>query len=180
MALKIVVVLAIAVSAILIFAATKPDTIRVQRSININASPEIVFSLVDDFHHWNEWAPQDKEDRTMTRTYSGAARGVGAVSNWDSKGNAGRGRMMIVQSANPRQVTIQVDFVKPFAAHNVNEFTLVPGSTTTVTWSMQGSNLYIMKLMGTFVKMDGMMGKHFESGLRNLKKAAEDNAAGNP
>jgi hypothetical protein len=25
--------------------------------------------------------------------------------------------------------------------------------------------------------MDGMMGKHFESGLRNLKNAAENNAA---
>jgi hypothetical protein len=30
-----------------------------------------------------------------------------------------------------------------------------------------------MKLLGVFVTMDRMVGKHFESGLQNLKKAAE-------
>jgi uncharacterized protein YndB with AHSA1/START domain len=171
--LKIIALIASVSAAILIFAACKPDTIRVQRSIRINASPETIFPLINDFHHWNEWAPQDKEDLTITRTFSGPASGTGAVSNWDSKGSAGKGRMTIIQSVDPLRVAIQVDFVKPFSAHNRNEFTLAPGASTTVTWTMQGSNLYIMKLMGTFVNMDGIMGKHFESGLRNLKDAAE-------
>jgi hypothetical protein len=30
-----------------------------------------------------------------------------------------------------------------------------------------------MKLMGIFVNMDRMMGKHFETGLHNLKAVAE-------
>jgi hypothetical protein len=30
-----------------------------------------------------------------------------------------------------------------------------------------------MKLLDIFVTMDRMMGKHFESGLQNLEKAAE-------
>jgi hypothetical protein len=69
---------------------------------------------------------------------------------------------------------VQVDFARPFAAHNVNEFILEPGSSTQVTWTMQGSRLYIMKVMGIFVNMDRVMDKHFEAGLINLKNAAEN------
>jgi hypothetical protein len=69
---------------------------------------------------------------------------------------------------------VQVVFARPFAAHNVNEFILEPGSSTQVTWTMQGSRLYIMKVMGIFVNMDRVMDKHFEAGLINLKNAAEN------
>jgi len=82
--------------------------------------------------------------------------------------------MMITESAASRKITVKVDFVRPFEAHNVNEFTLEPsGTSTTVTWGMQGTNLFIMKLMGVAVSMDRMVGKHFDSGLDNLKSAAE-------
>ena len=69
---------------------------------------------------------------------------------------------------------IKVDFVKPFEAHNVNEFTLESvGASTLVTWKMQGTNAYFMKVMGIFVNMDKVMGKHFERGLDNLKIVCE-------
>ena len=38
----------------------------------------------------------------MTRTYSGAASGVGAVSSWDSKGTAGKGKMTITETTAPK------------------------------------------------------------------------------
>ena len=174
MILKIAIIVVTIIAAVLIFAATRPNTIRVQRSITINAPAEKIFPLLNNFHDWNRWAPQDKEDPTMTRTYSGAANGKGAVSDWDSKGNAGKGRMTIIESSQPTHVVVQVDFVRPFAAHNVNEFILEPGSSTQVTWTMQGSRLYIMKVMGIFVNMDRVMDKHFEAGLINLKNAAEN------
>ena len=73
-----------------------------------------------------------------------------------------------------KTIMIKVDFVKPFEAHNVNEFTLDPvGASTLVTWRMHGTNAYFMKLMGVFVNMDKMMGKHFERGLDNLKIVCE-------
>ena len=82
--------------------------------------------------------------------------------------------MMITGSTMPHKITVTVDFVKPFEAHNVNEFTLEPsGTSTTVTWSMHGTNLFIMKLMSVVVSTDRMVGKHFETGLDNLKVAAE-------
>jgi uncharacterized protein YndB with AHSA1/START domain len=174
MILRIIIIVAVLIGAILAFAATKPETFRVQRSITINASPEKIFALINDFHNWSGWAPQDKEDPTMTRTYSGAAKGKDAFSDWDSSGSAGKGRMAITESVPNKMISINVNFVKPFQAHNVNEFTLEPaGTSTKVTWTMNGTNLYIMKIISVFRSVDSVIGRHFESGLDNLKTVAE-------
>jgi uncharacterized protein YndB with AHSA1/START domain len=173
MFLRIVLIVAVVIAAVLVFAATRPNTFRVYRSLTINAPPERIFPLINDLHNWPRWAPQDRDDPTMKRTYSGAASGTDAVSDWAGKGSAGKGQMTIIDSTPLRRVVVKVDFVKPFVARNVNEFTLEPGASTRITWTMQGSNLYFMKLLGIFVNMDRMMGKHFESGLQNLKRAAE-------
>jgi uncharacterized protein YndB with AHSA1/START domain len=168
-----VVVLAI-VAVILIAAAMKPNTFRIERSVVIQASPEKIFPLINDFRNWSEWAPQDREDPSIMRTYSGAPSGVGAASEWRSNGKAGSGEMTITESVPPSKLEIAVDFAKPFAAHNLNTFTLVPeGGSTKVTWSMQGTNLYFMKVMSMFSSMDRMLAGHFERGLRDLKAAAE-------
>lgn len=110
----------------------------------------------------------------MKRAYSGAASGTGAISEWSGKGSTGAGRVEIIESRAPAIIKIQTIFVKPFQAKNLNEFTLeAEGNKTKVTWSMLGSNLYFMKVMGLFTNMDRLLGKHFEAGLRNLKRLAE-------
>lgn len=173
---KIFIVIALLVAAVLIAAAFKPNTFRIQRSIGIQAPPEKIFPLLDDLHNWSRWEPQDREDPTVQRRFSGPASGSGAASEWSSTGKAGRGRMLITESEPPARVLVVVDFTKPFQAHNFNEFTLEPrGAETqlTWTWTMQGRILYLMKVMGLFVNVDKAMGRHFEAGLRNLKTIAE-------
>lgn len=166
------------IAVVLIIAARKPDTIRIERSIVIQAAPEKIFPLIGDFHHWSQWAPQDREDPSIQRTFRGPSSGVGAESEWTSNGRAGTGQMAIAESVPPERIVIDVHFVKPFVAHNVNTFTLEPEGASTnvatkVTWSMLGTNVYMLKLMSVLVDMDQMMGEHFESGLRDLKAAAE-------
>jgi uncharacterized protein YndB with AHSA1/START domain len=157
-----------------VIAALKPDTIRIERSAVIHASPEKIYALIADFHEWPKWAPQDREDATMKRTYSGELSGVGAVSEWGGASQTGRGRMEITGAEPGRRVEVTVDFAKPLVAHNVNTFTLAPeGDGTRVTWRMQGTNAYLMKVMSVAVNMDKVMGQHFETGLANLKAAAE-------
>jgi hypothetical protein len=56
----------------------------------------------------------------MMRTYNGPANGKGAVSEWTSSGSAGTGRMLITESVQPMRISIQVDWVKPFVARNLN------------------------------------------------------------
>ena len=53
----VAVVLAIAIAAVLILAATKPSTLRVQRSVSIKAPAERIFPLINDFRQWRSWSP---------------------------------------------------------------------------------------------------------------------------
>jgi uncharacterized protein YndB with AHSA1/START domain len=174
--LIVTLAIVVVITAIFLYADTRPSVIQVTRSITIQAPPEKIFPLIDDFHHWPGWAPQDKEDLTMKRLYSGEQSGAGAISDWQGTGNTGKGRMTITESTAPNKVVVNVDFVRPFAAHNINEFVLQPndpGQSTTVIWTMRGRNMFFMKLMGVFMNMDHVLGKHFESGLQNLKALSE-------
>lgn len=89
-------------------------------------------------------------------------------------GSTGQGRMLITESVPNRKVSVTVDFVKPFEARNINVFVFEPvDDSTKVTWDFDGTNVFLLKLMSVFVSMDRAMGKHFETGLENLKAAAE-------
>lgn len=50
----------------------------------------------------------------------------------------------------------------------------VERSVVIAAWSMHGTNVYMMKVMSVFVSPDRMIGGHFETGLANLKAAAEN------
>jgi carbon monoxide dehydrogenase subunit G len=174
MVLRVLAVVGLVILAILVIAGFRSGTIQIERSRSIQASPDKVFALIDDFHNWKQWAPQDVEDPAMKRTFSGPEHGLGAASEWSGSGKSGKGRMLIVESEPPKKILIKVDFVKPFEAHNVNEFTLESaGASTLVTWKMHGTNAYFMKVMGIFMNMDRVMGEHFERGLDNLKIVCE-------
>lgn len=162
------------VGAVLVFAATRPDVFRVQRAASIKAPPEKIFPLINDFSRWGAWSPYEKKDPAMKRSMSGPAAGKGAVYAWEGNGEVGQGRMEIADAAAPSRVTLKLDFVKPFEAHNVVDFTLEPqGDATNVTWAMHGPMPYISKVITLFVDMDRMVGKDFEAGLANLKAVAE-------
>ena len=96
------------------------------------------------------------------------------MSEWQGSGSTGKGRMLITEAVPNSRVSVAVDFVKPFQAHNINMFTLEPvGDSTKVTWNFEGTNVFVLKLMSVFVTTDRIMGDHFETGLGNLKAAAE-------
>ena len=170
----IAVVLAIIIAVILILAATKPDTFRVERTAVVNAPADKVFPLIADFHQWLNWSPWEGRDPALKRSYSGAERGKGAVYAWDGNKNVGSGRMEILEATAPSTVVIQLDFLKPFEAHNTAEFTMLPqGGATSVIWVMQGPAPFMSKVMQAFMNMDRMIGKDFETGLANLKTMTE-------
>jgi uncharacterized protein YndB with AHSA1/START domain len=162
------------IAAILVIAAFKPDTFRVQRAASIKAPPEKIFPLINDFERWVAWSPWEKMDPAMKRTRSGAPTGKGSVYAWEGNSKVGQGRMEITEASPPSKVVLKLDFVKPFEAHNVVQFTMVPkGEATEVTWDMQGPVPYMAKVIHVFLSMDSMVGKDFETGLANLKSIAE-------
>jgi hypothetical protein len=168
-----VLVVVVAVAGLLIYAATRPDDFRVERSIAVKAPPDKVMALVGDLRGWTAWSPYEKKDPGMKRSYSGAPAGKGAIYEWDGNNQVGRGRMEILE-ATPSKVRIKLDFMTPFEAHNTAEFSAVPrGDNTTVIWAMYGPSPYIAKVMQTVVNMDRMIGTDFEAGLQSLKAVAE-------
>ena len=167
------------VAAVLIYAATKPDTFRIERSISIRATPDRIVPLIDNMHNFGLWSPYEKMDPAMNRTFSGASSGKGAVYAWKGNNKIGEGRMEVIDSSQSK-VSIKLDFFKPFGAHNTADFTLVPSADgTVVTWAMYGPSPYFSKLMTTFFSMDRMVGGQFEEGLVNLKALAEKPSAQN-
>ncbi|MDO8827847.1 SRPBCC family protein [Methylophaga sp.] len=171
----IIIIIAVLIAAILIYAATRPDTFRVERSLSIKAPPEKIFPHINDFHQWQSWSPWEKIDLAAKTTHSGAANGIGAVYEWNGNNEVGQGRMEIIESSPPSKVILKIDFIKPFEGHNTIEFTLVPqGDTTTVTQAMYGSSPYLSKVMCLFFSMDKMVGTKYEEGLATLKAIAEN------
>lgn len=173
--LKIIAMIIGAVLAvILILAATKPDNFVIQRSLAIKAPPGKIYPLIADFHRWTAWSPYEKLDPSLQRTFSGAETGRGAIYEWSGNKKAGKGRMEIIEAKEPHDIVIQLDFIEPFAAHNTAEFTLTPnGDSTIATWAMRGTSPFVAKIMQVFFNMDKMIGPDFETGLANLKAAAE-------
>lgn len=170
----ILIALIILVAITLILASTKPDTFRMERSINIKAPPEKIFPLIADFHQMNTWSAWEKVDPTMKRSFTGAESGKGAKYAWDGNKEIGQGSMEILEATPSSKVLIKLDFYKPFEAHNMAEFTLTPhGETTTVSHAMFGPSPFISKLMCLFFSMDKMVGPKFEEGLATLKAIAE-------
>jgi uncharacterized protein YndB with AHSA1/START domain len=171
---KILIAVVVLIAAVLVYAATRPDTFRVERSAAIKAPPEKVFALVNDFKRWDAWSPWEKKDPSMRRSWGDATTGKGASYSWEGSKDVGQGRMEITESVPPSKISIRLEFVKPFEARNTVDFTLQPGGDTThVTWAIYGPSPYLSKLIGIFCNMDSMIGKDFEAGLADLKAVAE-------
>lgn len=171
LALAVVVLIA----AVLLFAATRPDSFRVQRSLSIAAPPAKIFPLINDLHAFQTWSPYEKKDPAMKRTHSGPASGPGASYAWEGNKEIGIGNMQITEAVAPDRVTMKLDFLQPFEAHNIVDFTLVPNGygSTEVTWALHGPSPFVSKLMGLVFDMDKMVGRDFDEGLASLKALAE-------
>ena len=172
---KLFLAVVLALAAVLLYAATRPDTFAVQRSLRIQAAPQKIHALINDLHQFNTWNPYDKKDTAMQGHYRGPAAGPGARYEFKGNQDVGVGSLEITASS-PQQVRMQLDMREPLAASNTITFTLAPapaGEGTEVTWAMQGACPYVARLLGVFIDMDTMIGRDFEAGLAALRLRAE-------
>lgn len=170
---KILVGLAAVILLFVGFVVTRPDTFTYQRTSVLPVSADIAFPLVNDFHRWTEWSPWDGLDPQQKRTYSGPESGTGAGYAWVGNDQVGEGRMTITDSKANEQVTIKLEFIKPFAATNTTTFTFSAAEGgTQLVWAMSGESNFMSKAMSLFMDMDAMIGKDFEKGLATMKDVA--------
>jgi uncharacterized protein YndB with AHSA1/START domain len=175
----VALVLAVVIVALLIYASTRPDTFRVQRTREINAPAERIFPLIANLKSMNTWNPFVEPDPAIKISYSGPENGKGAAHTWSGNSNVGAGRIEITEAVPPARVAMRLVMVKPMKADNAVEFTLAPNGRgtgvggTDVTWAMSGSQPLLAKVMSLFIDCDRMVGGQFEKGLAKLKTIAE-------
>jgi effector-binding domain-containing protein/uncharacterized protein YndB with AHSA1/START domain len=153
-----------------------PQVAHVERSVVMAATPEEVFSVVNDLSRFNEWSPWAKLDPNTKYTMDGVPSGVGAKMSWTSENeNVGSGSQEIVESKPYSLVKTRLDFGAQGTADATFTFAPAEGGTK-VTWGFDsdlGMNP-IARYMG--LMFDTWIGKDYEAGLANLKAIVEKNA----
>jgi hypothetical protein len=172
----IVLALAAALTALLVWVGLQPADFRVERSAVIKAAPADVYGQVNDFQKWQAWSPWAKRDPNAKITFEGPTSGPGAIMRWDGNDEVGRGAMAITEGRPPEALRIRLDFVRPFEGTSEAAFTFAPDPEgTRVTWSLAGAQGFVERLICTIMglDMDTMIGTDYETGLANLKAVAE-------
>ena len=163
-----------AVLAVLVAAAyLLPRQVHVDRSITVNAPRTAVFEQINGYATFNSWSPWFALDPNAKYTFEGPATGVGAKMSWVGDPSAlGSGSQVITASQAGERVASDVDFGQGGIAKQV--ISLAASSAgTKVTWGIDidlGMNP-VSRYFG--LAFDGMIGKDFEKGLRNLKRVVE-------
>jgi len=170
-ALKLTVLVVLALVVVVVgIGAFLPKDFRVERSIEINASPELVFDEVNSLKKWDAWSPWIARDPSIQNSFAGPEAGVGAKVRWTSE-KSGEGTQTITLSERPTRIEMALDFGE--MGQPSADWTFEPtGDGVLVTWGLSGTASGA--LGGYFAKMmDGWVGADYEDGLARLKKLAE-------
>lgn len=154
-----------------------PRQWHVERTLVINAAPEHIHPLVSDLKEWQSWAAWNKAmDPEVKWEYGGPASGEGAWWSWNGP-QMGRGKMTITKSdvASGVWVDEMIETDKEVNAKGSITWTR-EGDGLKVAWVDEGTLPPVMG--GYFVGfIEKMLGEHFQTGLANLKTAAEKRRA---
>ncbi len=149
-----------------------PSEFKVQRSLQVAATPDRVYALIADPREWRRWTVWNQRDPAMKLDYSGPPSGSGARASWQSE-TEGSGAMQFVDAEPGRRIVYKLSF-PDFGMESLGVLNIVPaGNGVTVTWTNEGDlgDDPVKRWFG--LVMDRMVGPDFEAGLVNLKQLAE-------
>ncbi len=140
----------------------------VTRSIEMNASIDTVFHILNDFSTWQTWSPWLIMDPEAKVTVSEDKKSY----EWEGP-RSGSGEMKIVEEEENTSLSIDLQFLKPWKSKAKTYFYLTEkGNKTDVKWVMNSSLPFFMFWMKKMMEM--LIGMDYDRGLRLLKDLAED------
>ena len=154
-----------------------PREVRVERSVEIDAAPQAVFAMVNDFQQFNRWQPWALIDPSTRYVFEGPDTGAGSRMIWYSDHpQVGDGMQEILESLPYSRVRALLDFGTGGMAYADYLIDAREGGSV-LTWTLEtdmGGNP-----VGRYVglMMDGMIGPSYEQGLSNLKAILESEPA---
>ena len=97
----------------------------VQRSIQINASPDKVFETVADYGTWTTWSPWLCAEPEAKVTVTDDAASVGSIYSWTGK-VVGEGEIEHRKLEPGRLIEDEIRFLRPFKSTSHVDFELEP------------------------------------------------------
>ena len=168
----LLILIGLLVLLFLLVPAILPVHTHVERSVEIDASPEEVFTVLADFHQYKHYDPWGSKDPTNQVTITG--EGVGAMYEWKGEGAAGSGKTTQMVLDSPRLIETDIEMYEPMQATFDSDWKLQPTDNgTKVTWTYDQDLTYFSRYFG--LMMDSMLGPDFERGLKSLKEYVEKN-----
>jgi len=172
--LKIILItLAVIVGLLVVVSFFLPDVAHVERSIVVEAPPEVVFEQVNNLKNWEKWSPWNKLDPGMKIVYGAKTVGKGATYSWKGNDKVGEGTLTINESTINKSISTQLDFGEYGGGQGGWRFEDTADGVK-ITWSMDTRTDY-MPVIGKYfgLMMEDMVGPTFEKGLADLKAIAE-------
>ncbi len=142
-----------------------------EKSTDINASKDLVWSYVSNFSKHDSWSQWKLLDPNMKTEISGVEGTVGSKMTWVSDhAQVGNGSQTISNIIPGERIDVQLEFD---GDRNSTSYYKFAGDSTKckVTWGLDMHIDYPMNVMGPI--MDAMMDDMFVKGLNMLKDAAE-------
>ena len=173
MSSKILKGLLIAIGAFLGIGLLLPGTSKFERSIEIAATPSVIYDQINELKNWMNWSPWAKLDPNAKWTYSPQTSGVGANYSWVGNSDVGEGKLTILE-AKPNELThCKMEFGKNGDAFADFKLSSKDSTSTKVVWVFT-SDLGMSPIARWFgLAMEGFVGKDYEAGLVNLKDVCE-------
>lgn len=173
--LKTIGIILLALVGLFFFAALiAPKSMEVERSIVIEAPPEVVFNTVNDLRTWESWSPWKEMDPTMKVTMGKTAVGAGAAYSWTAE-EAGSGTMRILSSTPNKAIDTEVEFDGMGSA--LGHWTFIEvDSGTQANWGFSSRPAYPWNIMYLFFGPEAVE-KDFDRGLELLKEHVEEQYA---
>ena len=160
-------------AALVIISYLLPRTYKVERSVAINARPDIVYGLTSNFKLWKLWVPWTKAiDSTAVFEMRGEVACLGTSWKWNGK-ILGQGEMILTELIPEQLVGYKLSFDEGKYQSMGRIIIENKHDSVKVSWLDEGDLGYnpIGRFMGLF--MERMMGPDFEKGLTKLKTVAE-------
>ncbi|GJQ64747.1 MAG: hypothetical protein SCALA702_38000 [Melioribacteraceae bacterium] len=173
---KVLIGVAVIVALFFVVAAFLSSEYRVERSVVVNTSPDVVYPFVAELEQWRDWSPWAEMEPTAKYTFTGVPGEAG--SKWSWKGEiVGEGSLQHDELVKNKSIKSSLKFVSPQPMTSVEEWSFEPtDGGTKVVWIDEGELGYPMgRYFGLF--LDDMLGTDFEKGLAKLKSLAEAKAA---
>lgn len=160
---------------ILLVAAVVGTKWSFEKSVQINAPVDKVWSNTNSLHAINTWNPWLDRDPNLTQQYTGTDGTPGASYAWDSpQKNVGAGNQTIVSVKDRSEFNTQITFIRPFAGKaDAWVYLTTAGNSVTVTWGIASSTPYPMNIIKLFGVIQKNMDRDFTKGLGLLKSLCE-------